>query len=228
MGEKALLLVLGCMFSTLLVQANDNLELFKARGFVTYEDFDALGDGQHDDQEALAKAHAFANQHNLPVKPTNHQARYYIGGGNHRISVKTNTDFGKAEFIIDDKNVKSRNWHIFVIESKLAVVRPKEIKTLKVGQRKLDLTLPATCVVSVADNNTKRFIRRGRNLNSGSAQSDVFLVDRRGEISPQTHIIWDFDQISSIVAYPMDETTLYVRGGRFVTLAKREKSKYNY
>ena len=48
-------------------------------GVVHYEDFGARGDGVTDDQPAIARAHAYANKHNLPVKAAP-DAKYYIGG----------------------------------------------------------------------------------------------------------------------------------------------------
>ena len=46
---------------------------------VRYGDFGARGDGRTDDIEAIAKAHAFANTHGLPVKADG-DATYFIGG----------------------------------------------------------------------------------------------------------------------------------------------------
>ena len=36
--------------------------------FVSYEQFGAIGDGAHDDFEAIAAAHAYANENGLTVK----------------------------------------------------------------------------------------------------------------------------------------------------------------
>jgi hypothetical protein len=52
---------------------------------VRYEDFGAVGDGETDDQEAIARAHAHANANGLPVEAKD-EATYYIGGGNTRSS----------------------------------------------------------------------------------------------------------------------------------------------
>ena len=43
---------------------------FKAmieRGYVKYSDFNAVGDGIHDDSEALYETHVFANENGLDV-----------------------------------------------------------------------------------------------------------------------------------------------------------------
>ncbi len=41
-------------------------------------------------------------------------------------------------------------------------------------------------------------------------------------------IIWDFDQITAITARPIDEKVLTITGGRFITIANKDASKYNY
>ena len=41
-------------------------------------------------------------------------------------------------------------------------------------------------------------------------------------------VIWDFDQITEITARPIDEKVLKITGGRFITIANKDESKYNY
>ncbi|MFW6370946.1 MAG: hypothetical protein ACOC10_07050, partial [Bacteroidota bacterium] len=81
-----------------------NVRKFKARGFVRYSDFGAVGDGKTDDINAIAAAHAFANQHGLSVK-AGEKATYYISGKKRTAIIQTDTDFGMAAFIIDDTDV---------------------------------------------------------------------------------------------------------------------------
>jgi len=88
----------------------------KANGMVRYSDFGASGDGKTDDMDAIAAAHEFANQHDLSVKADN-GARYYISGKNRTAVIMTNTDFGTADFIIDDTNVENRNASVFLVSS---------------------------------------------------------------------------------------------------------------
>lgn len=220
------------------VRTNENGELiinvspkdvknFKANGFVRYSDFGARGDGKTDDIEAIAAAHAFANQQGLWVK-ADKNATYYIGGKNRTAVIQTDTDFGTAEFIIDDTDVQNRNAPVFMVSSSLEPFKPEGISSLKKNQEKINISLPGTCLVTVTDSNVKRYIRFGPNQNNGSSQTDIFIVDQHGNVDMDAPIVWDFDQITEITALPIDETTLTIKGGRFTTIANRAESKYTY
>ena len=115
------------------VHTNENGELqvnvspkdvpkFKANGLVRYSDFGAKGDGKTDDIDAIAAAHAFANQHGLLVK-ADEGATYYIGGKERTAVIRTDTDFGTAAFIIDDTEVQNRNASVFMVSSSLQTVQ---------------------------------------------------------------------------------------------------------
>ncbi|MCL2076254.1 MAG: hypothetical protein FWH15_07430, partial [Betaproteobacteria bacterium] len=73
-----------------------------------------------------------------------------------------------------------------------------------------------------------RFIREGLNQNRGSAQTDGFVVDKNGNVDMKAPIIWDFETISSMIAFPIDEKTLTVSGGHFVTIANQAEPRYTY
>ena len=88
----------------------------KGERYVTYEAFGAVGDGIHDDFEAIIQAHEYANEQGLPVRAKD-DATYYISGKAITAVVKTSTNFGKAHFIIDDRNVSNRATHIFHVKS---------------------------------------------------------------------------------------------------------------
>jgi len=220
------------------VQTNENGELlvnvspkdvrrFKAKGFVSYSDFGAKGDGKTDDIDAIAAAHAFANQHGLTVKGDK-GFTYYIGGKNRTAVIRTNTDFGTAAFIIDDTNVQNRNANIFLVSSNLQPFKLEGVSSLKRNQEKIDVSLPGTCLITVTNSNVKRYIRYGLNQNNGSSQTDIFIVDKNGNVDMNAPIIWDFDQITDINALPIDETKLTISGGRFTTIANNAESKYTY
>ena len=204
-----------------------DLKKFKASGVVRYRDFGAKADGKSDDIDAIAATHAFANQHGLAVK-AGEQVTYYISGKKRTAVIQTDTDFGTATFIIDDTEVEDRTTHVFMINSRLRPYKPEGISSLKKNQKKIDLSFSGTCIVTVADSTIKRYIRFGPNQNSGSSQTDIFIVDKDGNVDMNAPIIWDFDQITDVTARPIDEKVLTIAGGRFSTIANNAESRYTY
>lgn len=204
-----------------------DVQTFKKRGWVKYSDFGAKGDGKTDDIDAIAAAHAFANQQELPVK-ADAGATYYIGGKERVVAIQTDTDFGTAAFLIDDIEVQNRNSPVFLVSSSLQPFPLKGVSSLKRNQEKIDATLPGPCLITVTNANVKRYIRFGLNQNNGASQTDIFMVDKNGKVDMKAPIIWDFDQITEISALPIDEKTLTITGGRFTTIANQEDSKYTY
>lgn len=190
---------------------------------VSYKDFGAAGDGQTDDFKALLAAHEYANKTGQPVEAES-GATYYLGGAAITIPIMTDTDFGTAEFIIDDTKLESHRHNIFEVRSAQTAAEVTSVKSLRKGQKRLNIKLPGPCLISVTNSKVNRFIRRGGNRNSGKAQTDVFLVDRHGQVDPDTPIIWDFDHITEMKALPLDEKPLTITGGRFTTIAHSEVS----
>ncbi|MBO5360841.1 MAG: hypothetical protein J6B25_08385 [Clostridia bacterium] len=196
--------------------------------FVTYEAFGAVGDGKADDFEAILKTHEYANENGLSVF-ANETATYYIGGANKTAIIKTDVSWSTARFIIDDTQVENRSaWVFNIAPSKAAVSITDKVSALKSNAVNIGTTLDGTSLVVLTDSNVKRYIRKGANQNSGSNQSDVILVDKDGNISPETPLIWDFNAVTSATAYPVDTQTLTVKGGRFTTVANNAPSEYTY
>lgn len=207
--------------------SQQDVHTIKTRGWVRYRDFGARGDGKTDDIEAIAGAHAFANQQGLPVK-ADEGGIYYIGGKERTAVIRTDTDFGTAAFIIDDTEVQNRNAPIFLVSSSLQPFPLRGITLLKRNQQKIGVSLPETCLVTVTDSTVKRYIRFGLNQNNGAAQTDIFIVDKNGKVDMNAPIIWDFDQITGATALPIDKKPLTIKGGRFTTIANKAESKYTY
>lgn len=208
----------------------EDKDRFVSNGVVHYSDFGAKCDGETDDIEAIAATHEFANQHGLLVKADDN-ATYYIGRKALTVKIKTNTNFGNAKFVIDDANVENRNAHVF------SVIPTREypyqlgrnaIISLKKNQIKLDVSLPSSCIITVTDSDVRRYIRYGANQNKGSSQTDIFIVDKNGNVDKDTPIIWDFDQITDIDVWLIDEMELIISGGYFTTIANSEDSRYSY
>ncbi len=214
----------GALFA--MVPPKD-VQKFKAIGLVRYSEFGAQGNGKADDIDAIAATHAFANQHGLLVK-ADEGATYYIGGKERTAFIQTDTDFGSATFIIDDTEVQNRNAPIFEVSTGLLPFKPEGIFSLSKKQKKLDLSSIATCLIAATDTLVKHYIRFGPNQDHGSPQTDIFIVDKNGNVDMNTPIIWDFNRITGITAVPLDGKTLKITGGRFTTLANKAESKYTY
>ena len=143
-------------FASLLVVAGVFCQADEtAQEFVSYEKFGAKGDGKTDDQLAIAAAHDFANAAKLPVR-ANDKARYYIGGGNRVITIATDTDFGKAEFIIDDTRVKKRSSPIFSVKSRKKDYQLKELTSLYKHQTRLPIQLKSDSLLVLTNNGPTR------------------------------------------------------------------------
>lgn len=204
-----------------------DIRKFKAAGVIHYGDLGAKGDGESDDMAVIAATHAFANQQGLKVK-ADPGATYYIGGKARTAIIQTDTDFGEAKFIIDDREVEDRNVSIFKVSSSLQTFKLEGISSLKRDQQKINTSLPGPCLITVTNSNVKHYIRFGLNQNNGSDQTDIFVVDEAGNVDMNAPIIWDFDQITEITALPIDEQVLNITGGHFTTIANQAESKYTY
>jgi hypothetical protein len=196
---------------------------------IRYSEFGAKGDGKTDDFDAIFNAHDAANKSGARVRADS-GAVYYIGNQNKTVQIQTDTDWGRAKFIIDDSNVPvaDRNRHIFNVSSKHPAGTTDAIKSLRKNQPKVALGLPTAVLVVVTDTSVKHYIRFGPNQDNGTPKTDVFVVSPTGDVDMRAPIIWDFDNITSATCYPIDEKPLIIRGGHFTTIANRAESKYNY
>ncbi len=227
MKRRGIIVIAGMLVSCLGEGAAPSLAEDPMARVVRYADFGAKGDGQSDDTEAICNAHAYANEHGRAVR-ADATATYYLGGQDKPIVIQTDTDFGRAKFIIDDRSVTNIRSPVFLVSSKLASIKIEGVTSLKKNQPTIAAVLPGRCLITAVNRAVKQYIRWGPNQDSGSAQTDVFLVDAAGTVDSSTPILWDFDSITSIEARPVDPTKLVIRGGRFTTIANAAESKYTY
>jgi len=213
--------MVGCLFLH-ASQAQTN-----ANEVVTYEAFGAKGDGVTDDFEAVVAAHAYANEHRRPVRAAD-GATYYISGKALTATIQTDTDFGSAKFIIDDTQLEDVRRHVFRVQSALEPIPLEGVSSLRQGQERLDVKLPQPALLIAVNAEKRQYIRRGANVNTGTPQRDVFVVNEEGRVDPETPILWDFASITSLTAYPIDTTPLKITGGHFTTIANQHESVYNY
>lgn len=223
-----------------LIQGTNNVSVFENTKMninltcVFYSDFGAVGDGVTDDLDAIILAHEYANAYGLPVYADS-DATYYIGSG-HSVGamIKTDTYWGDAKFIIDDsridgKSAERRMW-IFTVASdyEKQTVKIPEGFTLKKGQTNIGMTFDTDMLLYIVNSNHKVYIRYGLNENSGTDMQEVIIVDKNGNVDPSTPIIWDYEGVTSISAYPIIDTPITVSGGSFTTIANLVPTASNY
>lgn len=195
-------------------------------GLVNYEAFGAVGDGVADDLPAICEAHAYANEHGLPVK-TKPDATYHLGRQALTVTITTDTDWSTTRFTIDDTDVDDHKKSLFEVPSLLDPVDLK-IDTLTRDQKQLDARPEHDLYVLVEKEDKRIYVRRGLNQNNGVPQHDCFILRRDGSID--SPIDWEYDEITKIDARPIEDNTLVIRGGIFTTFANRMKQEegYNY
>lgn len=208
---------------------------------VYYKDFGAVGDGITDDFQALQAAHAYANENRLAVK-AEEGAVYYIGNsGEESIIIKTSTDWTGATMIFDDTNLTpadpARKYSVIKIlsdypvkcheaDSELvkAINAAGGIKTTTV---KIPYKFGYPAMIVPYDTTHKVYIRYGGNANAGQDQHEVMLVDAEGNIDKDTPALLDYNNISYVLEYRVDEEPITVTGGTVITRANSAPCSYS-
>ena len=192
--------------------------------FITYEQFGAIGNGVADDMPAIIRAHEEANKLNLPVR-AKEGATYYIAPIGRTAIVQTSTDWTGAKFVIDDVGVENFTEPVFKVTSKLEPVEFK-LEKLDRGTAYLENPTGKKLHVLVFNANHLDYIRKGLNQNNGAPRRDNFVVNEDGTLfSP---VSFQFDEVTKVVANPIPEDKLVLRGGEFTTIANQVKSDYKY
>ena len=215
-------------------------------GVVLYSDFGAVGDGVTNDHEAIKAAHSYANHFGLKVKATE-GAVYYVGSITGAVTVKTDTDWTGAKFIIDDTVIGAegteRTLNIFNVVSDTAAVtytagkgeigaKINEINAAggidKDNFTKLDLGLGYKAMVMLINDDHRCYIRYGINQDSGSAQNELVLIDENGNVDPSTPLLFSYEKLTKIKVMRVDDKPITVTGGEFETRANTAPREYTY
>ncbi len=206
----------------------------KDEGIVSVKSFGAVGDGVTDDFVALKKAFDFANKMGYDVVFP--EGTYYIGNSaTSEIQVKTNVDFTKATFTLDDASVgvssSARNKNIFRVDSDSTRTydsATSPIKSLNRGATNIGWAPGYKALLVVMDNTRTHFIREGENSDGGNPIKEVILVDEDGNVDPSTPVIYDYNTITSLTVYSAEDETLTIKGGTFNTKANTAPAQYTY
>ncbi len=219
----------------------------RTEAVVYYSDFGVVGDGVHDDADAIRAAHDYANEWGLDVKGEAGKT-YYIGVLYETITVQTNTDWCGAKFIIDDSQIplvydpnqadgskwtyhyNTRTVNIFSVardtNAKATTVPIPSNMSLKAGQTNIGLTFSEPVMLKIENNNVKINVRYGVNANNGENQHEMILVDEWGNVDPSTPIQYDYDVVTSIVSYPIDDTPITLKNADMLTIAPNPAKAY--
>ena len=202
------------------------------KNYVYYEDFGAVGDGVTDDIAAIQAAHAYANEKRLPVK-AKPGATYYIKNCTTPAVIMTNTDFTGAKFTIDDRGIErgsDRAGRIFTVAPEMPrfEITDREVIGKIFGGYTLDRKnlkkinwkegYPALLVPRHHD--SKKYIRYGNiSGNTGHMQRELISIDKDGNVSPDTPLLFDYEDINSVLVMRTDDESITVMGGEFTTIA---------
>ena len=190
---------------------------------VKYSDFGAKGTGSVDDFEAIIKTHEFANIGGQRVE-ADKGATYYIGSHRNTAVIKTDVDWKDAKFIIDDRVVSRADsgfWIFSVRPEKESykVTLPKDYKLMR-SDTNIGLTFETGVMLLVENRNKRVYIRSGEGLaNNGNTQREVIVVDKDGNLDELTPLIFDYEPVTNLTAYPIDDKPILIQGGTFTTYA---------
>lgn len=190
---------------------------------LTYEEFGAKGDGVTDDFAAIARTHDEANRCGATVKGSAN-ATYYIGKVDKPAIIRTNVDWCGAHFVIDDRTIRhdaeERKISVFEVarDTEPMTVTVPEGMTLAKGQTNIGLSFAKPCMLLLQDTSDRIFIRWGENANAGFARQEMILVDALGNVDPSTPIQYDYNTVTDITAYSIDDAPITVANGFFTTV----------
>ena len=215
--------------------------------YVSYEEFGAVGDGAADDFAAIYKTHEYANENGLTVVARD-GAEYYIhdpriDGEVRECKIKTDVQWGNAKFVIDDRDISvikgsdTYSWYtkaIFRIESDYEAEKIDDPDTISailatgLNRKTSKLPLSFDYPVMIIPYNSKHNVYRriGYGGWAGSPMHEVILLDKDGNVSPETPIMFEYNSIDYISVYRTDVKPITVEGGVFTTRSTRVNTLY--
>lgn len=201
---------------------------------VTYRDFGAVGDGIANDMPAIIATHEYANQNRCKVV-AGENAKYYIGNTDRCAVIKTDVDFGNAEFIIDDTAegvYENRNVSVFEVRRDHRVIRYDGVQlaqvtgntAIRAGDSRipwLGKILPGKSLVMLQNGEHCDYVRFGCNRNSGSPRREMVIVDRDGTVDADVPVTFDYEKVTELAIINAEDAPITIRGGKFFNICCR-------
>ncbi len=211
--------------------------------YIRYEEFGAVGDGKVNDYKALYRAHEYANENNCVIKAEAGKNYYisHLDGGN-SIPIRTDVIWTGASFTIDDSEILPDDSEckksIFTLTSDYPALtldasseelrRIVEAGGIKTTTKKLPISFGYPAMLIPYDDTHKVYIRYGANQNAGQSQHEVIVIDAEGNIDKDTPALLDYNNITRMLVYRIDDKPITVDGGVFITVANRAPAAYTY
>ena len=211
--------------------------------YVTYEEFGAVGDGVTNDFAAIYLAHEYANENGLTVKARD-GATYYIheplvNGEIKEIIIRTDVKWGSAKFTIDDRDMSAfqkdesyawRGKNLIKVVSDYPAERISDPAVLdavvKAGldrkSTRAELKLGYPAMIIPYDESERVYKRLGYEyLWMGRPKHEVIVLDKDGNISEETPLMFDYNHLDYIDVFRLDIKPITIEGGEFTTRASR-------
>jgi len=217
---------------------------------IRYSEYGAVGDGKTDDFSALYRTHEAANSIGVKVM-ADEGAKYYIGKASHgkTIKVRTDVEWGDAEFIIDDSILLPtgpRGNNVFSISSENtekvyyangSTKKPQGVQGSFDGGvddgelifGKSSTALPDAVkqfvteksLVIVYNEDHKIYVRYGWNEGENNLEERL-IVNADGTIDLEASpISWDYDKFTKISVRSVEDKPITISGGKFTTKANQ-------
>lgn len=199
---------------------------------INYRIFGAKGDGINNDAVQIAKAHAYANEKNIPV--VNLGGEFWLKEIV-KINIQTDVNWGKTIFHIDERYNSLTNFRFEItsknkpIDIELTDDDKKELlNSLKPGRSFVPiLERYKNHFVVISDSNDRIAYRSGSRFQGQSkSREDFFYVEESGKIIGE--ITWEFTNFTKLIAYPVDKNYQTVEGGVFYLSGDSPSSEKGY
>ena len=204
---------------------------------VFYKDFGTVGDGITNDADAIFAAHQYAYQGGHKKIIAEAGKTYYIGYLASEIPIICDVDWTDAKFIIDDSVIKvgtnvptNAIFNIESLYSSKSITAANSDRITRINEEGgidkdkitvFDLGLGYPAMIRVYNSTHKNYIRYGPNKNAGMNQCEIIIVDENGNIDKSTPFLFDYEKVTSVTVYRIEDEPITVRGGEFTTVANK-------
>ena len=215
---------------------------------VYYEDFGAAGDGKTNDFEAIYLTHLAANKGGQTVKATAGKTYYIsdttVNGSVQSATIQTNVDWTGAKFIIDDTGLtasgigKSAIFKVTNDENAIKITNKSvlaEINADRIGPGTDKIVIPkdkinnwdGPVMAVLYNSNHKVYRRRGYGGFDGASQMELVILDKDGNVSEETPLMFDYRDLTQITVYRLDPSkAITIKGGEITTIASKKDTAY--